>query len=96
MTGGMVLLLWLVVGPIVCAAIASARGLEWWVGALLGVTGCVGLVIVCVMKTGGGGARRSTPTPAADVAVGARPHSASRVAPVGRCPVDAPRERSGP
>ena len=51
MTGGMVLLLWLVVGPIVCAAIASARGLEWWVGALLGVTGCVGLVIVCVMKT---------------------------------------------
>ena len=53
MTGGMVLLLWLVAGPIVCAAIASARGLEWWVGALLGVTGCVGLVIVCVMKTGG-------------------------------------------
>lgn len=26
MTGGMVLLLWLVVGPIVCAAIASAAG----------------------------------------------------------------------
>ncbi|HQY14877.1 MAG: DUF2510 domain-containing protein [Ilumatobacteraceae bacterium] len=63
MTGGMVLLLWLVVGPIVCAAIASARGLEWWVGALLGVTGCVGLVIVCVMKTGGGGARGVAPPP---------------------------------
>ena len=39
---------WFTLGPAVCALIARARGMEWWVGALLGLMGCVGLVIVAV------------------------------------------------
>ena len=40
----------LTVSPVVCALIAHARGMEWWVGALLGLLGCIGLVMVCVIK----------------------------------------------
>ncbi len=63
MTSGVVLLLWFVAGPAVCALIAHARGIEWWVGALLGLTGCVGLVIVAVMKPGHVGGRVLAPPP---------------------------------
>lgn len=61
MTSGAVLVLLFAVGPAVCALIAHARGIEWWVGALLGLTGCIGLVIVCVMKPGQGGGRSLAP-----------------------------------
>jgi hypothetical protein len=61
MTSVGVLVLWFGVGPGLCALIAYLRGIEWWVGALLGLTGCVGLVIVSVMKPGEGGARNLAP-----------------------------------
>ena len=40
----------LTVSPAVCALIAQARGIEWWVGALLGLLGCIGLVLVFFIK----------------------------------------------
>ena len=55
---------WLLIGPAVCALIAHARRMEWWVGALLGVLGWVGLIIVLVMKPGGrAGAHLAPPPP---------------------------------
>lgn len=62
------LLFWvffLLVGPALCAVIAQARGIEWWVGALLGLTSCVGLIIVCVMRTGGAPRGIAPPPPGA-------------------------------
>ena len=50
---------------VLCTVIAVARRMEWWVGALLGLLGCVGLVIVCVMKTEGGGHGMAPPPPGA-------------------------------
>jgi len=50
------LLFWvffLLVGPALCAVIAHARGIEWWVGALLGLLSFVGFIVVCVMKPNG-------------------------------------------
>ncbi|MEZ5273827.1 MAG: DUF2510 domain-containing protein [Ilumatobacteraceae bacterium] len=54
---------WLVIWPTVCALIAQSRGMEWWVGALLGLLGCVGLVIVLVMRPGGGPTPHLPPPP---------------------------------
>ncbi len=54
MTGALFWIGWFTLGPVVCALIAQARGMEWWVGALLGLLGCVGLVIVAVMPAGAG------------------------------------------
>ena len=52
----------LVIGPGVCALIAHVRGMEWWVGALLGLLSCVGLIIVLVMNPNAG-ARHLPPPP---------------------------------
>lgn len=59
----LIVLSWLFVGPAVCALIAHARGMEWWVGALLGLLGCVGVVIVLVMKPGGKAGVHLAPPP---------------------------------
>lgn len=57
---------WLIVvffvltGPVLCALIAQARGIEWWIGFLLGFLSCFGLVLVCVMRSGPRTARSTT------------------------------------
>jgi hypothetical protein len=55
----------LLVGPVVCAAIAQARGIEWWVGALLGLMTCVGFIIVLVMRADGAARGIAPPPPGA-------------------------------
>jgi hypothetical protein len=57
------LLAWFGAGPVLCAVIAQARGIEWWVGAMLGLMGCIGLVIVSVMKRSPGAAAHMPPPP---------------------------------
>lgn len=63
MTDGVAVLLVLLVGPAVCALIAHARGMEWWVGALLGLMPCVGWIIVLVMNPGHGAGPNLAPPP---------------------------------
>lgn len=58
----LIVLSWLLIGPLVCALIAHARKLEWWVGALLGLLGCVGLIIVLVMNPNRGARHLSPPS----------------------------------
>jgi hypothetical protein len=59
----LIVLSWFVLGPGVCALIAQARGMEWWVGALLGLMGCVGLIIVLVMNPNSGARHLPPPAP---------------------------------
>lgn len=54
-------LLFLVASPGLCALIAHARGFEWWIGALLGLLPCAGLVMVCVINPRAGA--RAVPPP---------------------------------
>ena len=53
----------LTVSPAICALIAHARGMEWWVGALLGLLGCIGLVLVCVIKPNRNAINLAPPSP---------------------------------
>jgi hypothetical protein len=52
-----IVLAWLLVFPAVCALIGMARGFEWWVGALVGVLGCVGVALMLFMKPNRGTAQ---------------------------------------
>jgi hypothetical protein len=45
-----IVLAWFLVFPTVCALIGMARGFEWWVGGLMGLLGCVGVVMILLMK----------------------------------------------
>ncbi|MDP2290291.1 MAG: DUF2510 domain-containing protein [Actinomycetota bacterium] len=48
----LILLFFVLIGPVLCALIAQARGIEWWLGALIGFASCIGLVVVCLIKPG--------------------------------------------
>jgi hypothetical protein len=41
---------WVALFGLICVLIAIARGFEWWIGALMGLLGCVGVVLMLVMK----------------------------------------------
>jgi hypothetical protein len=49
-----IVLTWLLVFPAVCALIGMGRGFEWWVGGLMGLLGCVGVLMILFMKPGAG------------------------------------------
>lgn len=49
-----IVFVWILVFPTVCALIGMGRGFEWWVGALMGLLGCVGVVMILFMKPNAG------------------------------------------
>jgi hypothetical protein len=61
----MIWLLFFAGSVVLCTLIAVGRGMEWWVGALLGLLGCVGLLIVIFMKADRGGHGMAPPPPGA-------------------------------
>ena len=50
MTEVAIVFAWILVFPALCALIGMGRGFEWWVGALMGLLGCIGVVLILFMK----------------------------------------------
>lgn len=61
--------MWYLGVVLVCGAIAAiivaAKGLDWWIGLVLGVFGPIGIIVAAVLKADGGGPALAPPPPGA-------------------------------